>query len=622
MSIDHGPRPDSPWTPSPPRDVATAAHSAARTAAPTAAAQAEAPTRVVLGAWNGPAGDSATGNAMWEQALPASVWHRVLGDVTSTLEIEGGPVTLWGARSGRRRQLATDVVGRHPVRLAAHGPQWLWVEGPVRAVSWSVERTVELPPVTVVMPTMRREQDAIVQAERFARMDCVQDVLVIDQGLTLAQRPEFVDLLAQRPEIRLITQPNLGGSGGYARGMLEAAASPGNAVLFTDDDAVLPAESLRRMVTFQALCTTPTILGTPLFSAAKPDRLIALSEAVRGGDFQWHATDGVRGPVDLAGTTPEQWAFLRRRGEANYTGWWATLFPPGTAADVGLPAPFFLKWDDAEYGLRATTQGYRHQVLPGTSVHHPPWTMYRTQMTWTARVLHRNRLATAAAHGSGRGVILSSLLHQGKHVLAGLHLTAALWDHGIDSFLSGPESWLGRDLARARADGGKVVSDWTEQAGIGHPTTGHSTAGRPTAGRPTEPLAVTRHRPLPLLPALGRAVLRLLLPDRPPRLVMGVREDSLTWRTALGADAIVITDAAHPAAATYPVRGSTGRRLLRGTLGRHLRMALRWRGLQRRYRRALPRTTTTRAWSQLFDLPAPTRSPREGSRPCHLERTP
>ena len=109
--------------------------------------------------------------------------------------------------------------------------------------------------------------------------------------------------------------------------MRESERFPQDAVLLSDDDAIISEESLRRMVTFQSLAAQPTILGTPLFSAQDPMRLTALSEAVRANDFQWHAADGVRGPVDLTGTSPDRWTFLRARGEANYTGWWATLLP-------------------------------------------------------------------------------------------------------------------------------------------------------------------------------------------------------------------------------------------------------------------------------------------------------
>src|SRR5699024_9588262 len=206
---------------------------------------------LVLGTWTAPSGSPGgetphTVTPLWDQALPASVWRGVLGDVEVRLETEGGPAALWAARDGHRRRLATDLSAEHRVRLGPDGPQWLWVEGPVSTVTWSIETSVQLPPITVVVPTRLREDDALTQAERFARMDCVHEVIVVDQGGTLDSSPDFARLLAQRPSIRLITQPNLGGSGGYARGMLEAAATPHHAVLLSDDDAVLSEESLRR----------------------------------------------------------------------------------------------------------------------------------------------------------------------------------------------------------------------------------------------------------------------------------------------------------------------------------------------------------------------------------------
>src|SRR5699024_10242168 len=411
--------------------------------------------RAVLGTWSA---DSGTG--LWDQAFPAQAWRAVLGEATVSLEIDGGPAQLWSARSGRRRLVTRSAAGRLDLPLEADGAEWFWVEGPVRSVTWCAAVGADLPEVAVVMPTRLREQDAIAQSARFARMDLVRRVIVVDQGGTLADLPEFARLRAEHPAITLISQPNLGGSGGYARGMLEASADPAAAVLFSDDHAVLSEESLRRMVTYQALAPRPTILGTPLFSSDRPTRLLAHSERVGAREFQWRAADRVHGAVDLAGTTPADWTFVDPGSPANYTGWWGTLFPPGTAQRLGLPAPLFLKWDDAEYGLRATQHGFDHAVLPGTSVHHPPWTAFRTQMTWTARVLHRNRLAIAAAYGAGRGVIASSLLHQVKHVLAGHLLTAELWEDAIDAMRAGPDAWMGRDLQRARDDGDRIVRAW------------------------------------------------------------------------------------------------------------------------------------------------------------------
>ncbi|WP_151904661.1 glycosyltransferase [Brachybacterium ginsengisoli] len=519
---------------------------------------------------------------LWGQAFPAATWRKILGARTILVTVEGGPASLLGAHDGHVRRLGPLVDGRRELSLAEHDEDWFWVEGEASEVTWTLSEPLELPPVTVVVPTYRREADALAQVRRFLAMDAVTTVVVVDQGGTLAEHRTFAQLQAAEPGLRLVTQPNLGGSGGYARGMLEA--DPSTAVLFSDDDAVLSEESLRRMLTYQALAVVPTIVGTPLFSAQHPTELIAHSEKVDARAFQWRPADRMHGTIELAGTTPEEWTFLAAHEEANYTGWWGTLFPPGTADDLGLPVPLFLKWDDAEYGLRATARGYVHVVLPGTAVHHPPWSAYRTQMTWTARILHRNRLAIAAAYGAGRGVIASSLLHQTKHVLAGHLLTAELWENGIDAVRSGPESWLGDDLegARARTDGAEIVDHWHEQNDI-------DTDLRPTHASP-----------LPLPTALRRALLRVLLPDAPPRMVLEVPADEVHWRTTLGGDGLLVTDADGQVEVAFAVHGSAMRRALSRTVRSHLDLARRWPELQASYHRALPEHTTRSSWAALF----------------------
>ncbi|APX32945.1 hypothetical protein BH708_09720 [Brachybacterium sp. P6-10-X1] len=519
--------------------------------------------------------------SLWGQAFPAAWWRPVLAGRSVTVSVEGGAAALRGSRDGHALRLGPIMDGRRELTEDDLDADWLWVEGDATAATWSIMAEITLPPVTVVVPTYRREADAREQARRFAGMDVVSTVVVIDQGSTLAEDAAFTRLRAATDAIRLVSQENLGGSGGYARGMLEAADDPGAAVLFSDDDAVLSEESLRRMLTYQALAGRPTILGTPLFSSTTPTRLVAHSETVRTGVFQWQPADRLGDGVDLAGTIPPQWTFLSPGSAVNYTGWWGTLFPPGTIADLGLPAPLFLKWDDAEYGLRAAAHGYAHAVLPGTSVHHPPWNAYRTQMTWTARVLHRNRLAIAAAYGAGRGVVLSSLLHQVKHALAGHLLTAELWEEGIAAFRAGPDAWLGSDLHRARTEGARVAEAWHTEHDVDRTTT------------------PTRVGPLPLLPALLRAVVRMLRPDRPPQVVLAVDADAVHWRTTMGADTVIITEDGRPLTA-FTVPGSDARRSLARTLRSHLDLAVSWGRLRRRYHRALPRHTTADSWAALI----------------------
>ena len=44
---------------------------------------------------------------------------------------------------------------------------------------------------------------------------------------------------------------------------------------------------------------------------------------------------------------------LHRRIDVDYNGWWMCMIPRQVAEELGQPLPLFIKWDDADYGLRA-----------------------------------------------------------------------------------------------------------------------------------------------------------------------------------------------------------------------------------------------------------------------------
>ncbi|WP_133249847.1 glycosyltransferase [Brachybacterium endophyticum] len=538
---------------------------------------------------------------LWEQTFAAWAWRPAVGarpvQVTARAADPSTPARLLGGRDGVIEDLGE--LGANPRTLDLTDPTtppWLWVAG-ASSVRWSVEvsdrepagsaggarRALTLPQVTAVVPTFRREQDATAQAAAFAAMEHVARVLVIDQAGTLASHAPFTELREQQPSIELIEQPNLGGSGGYARGMLASLSDPSQAVFLSDDDAVISAESMRRILTFQTLAEAPTIVGTGLLAADAPGTLLAHAEHVDRTPFFWRPADGMEGPLDLRGTTPADWDALLPRTAPDYTGWWGTLLPPGAVGLLGLPAPYFLKWDDAEYGLRATRNGYSTAVLPGASVTHPSWDAYRTQMSWSARILHRNRLATAAACGAGPGVLVHSLLHQAKHVLSGLHLTALLWDDGARAALSGPESWLGKDLGRARQDGQRIVDDWRERQQAR-----------------TADLSPTRTAPFSLPAGALRAQRRLLAPSRTPQEVLALPAEEISWRTTLGADGVIITSPDGARIDAFTIDGHDDRALLLRVLRTHAGLGARWGRLRRRYARALPAWTTDVAWRRIL----------------------
>ena len=42
--------------------------------------------------------------------------------------------------------------------------------------------------------------------------------------------------------------------------------------------------------------------------------------------------------------------------DVDFNGWWTCVIPRQVAEEIGQPLPLFLKWDDAEYGLRARAE--------------------------------------------------------------------------------------------------------------------------------------------------------------------------------------------------------------------------------------------------------------------------
>ena len=84
-----------------------------------------------------------------------------------------------------------------------------------------------------------------------------------------------------------------------------------------------------------------------------------------------HADMDVRHDFSVANL--RQTAWLHRRVDVDYNGWWMCLIPTKVIKEIGLSLPLFIKWDDAEYGLRAREAGFATVSLPGAAVWHVSW---------------------------------------------------------------------------------------------------------------------------------------------------------------------------------------------------------------------------------------------------------
>ncbi|MGC7344971.1 glycosyltransferase, partial [Mycobacteroides abscessus] len=125
---------------------------------------------------------------------------------------------------------------------------------------------------------------------------------------------------------------------------------------------------------------------------------------------------------------------LHRRVDVDFNGWWMCMIPRQIAEELGQPLPLFIKWDDAEYGLRAGEHGYGTVTLPGAAIWHMAWSDKDDAIDWQAYFHLRNRLVVAALHWDGpvSGLIASHLKATIKHLLCLEYSTVAIQNKAME----------------------------------------------------------------------------------------------------------------------------------------------------------------------------------------------
>ena len=301
---------------------------------------------------------------------------------------------------------------------------------------------------TVAVTTFNRPDDCTAMLTQMGSgddlVDYVDEVIVVDQG---TRHVVDADGFATAGEalgdlLRVVTQPNLGGSGGFSRGMMEAMANESHYVLLVDDDVRIEPESIVRAVTFARATRRPTIVGGHMFSMYQRTTLHAWAEAVRPESFWWLPVDGTHLNHDFAAAGLRATPWLHERVDGNYNGWWMCLIPTQVVRDIGLSLPLFIKWDDAEYGVRALEAGVPTVSLPGAALWHVPWAAKDDTLDWQAYFHARNRLIAALLHSDrphGGRVVASTFAVTVKHILSAQYSVSHLRALAIRDILCGPE---------------------------------------------------------------------------------------------------------------------------------------------------------------------------------------
>ncbi len=341
-------------------------------------------------------------------------------------------------------------------RFVDGGGMWLEIttetgELTVSDVRWTVAASRPKARTDVTICTYNRVEECLNTLQALAddqeALTSIGVVQVVDQGSDpLESRPRFLEISAALGErLRYVRQPNLGGAGGFTRGLFDATAGDvaGHSdVLLMDDDVLLEPEILVRLTGFAASTSHPTIVGGQMLNLLHPGHVHISAEYADPENLQVGiAMPGALREAYLLGLDERQLPINQeRRVDTEYNGWWSCLIPASIVRAIGYPLPLFFQWDDIEYGYRARAHGYPTVTLPGAGVWHADFG-WKDWDEWHRYFNFRNGLITAALHtGFSRRTIVRRVgLLLSQYLVAMHYGLAATLMKAVEDFLEGPE---------------------------------------------------------------------------------------------------------------------------------------------------------------------------------------
>lgn len=565
-------------------------------------------------------------------AFPASYWQHwtPVRDVQLRVRTTGRATVLVyrSNGSGTRQRLAThEVEGTVETRVDLVLDQysdggWIWFdvvadakEVTFEGAEWTTEQEPARTGKASLGITTYNKPDYCV--ETLANLAAAPDVLelvdrifVVDQGThRVADRAEYPGVAEALGEtLQILTQPNLGGSGGFARAMAETLQRPESGfVQLLDDDVRIEPESVRRSIVFGRFASTPTIVGAHMFDLLDRPKLHAWAEVIDDAPFMWRNLNQEKMPHDFSAVNLRQSPELHMRLDADYNGWWMCLIPVEAIREVGLALPAFIKWDDAEYCIRAGEAGFPTVSMPGVALWHVSWVGKDDSIDWQAYFHARNRIVSALLHSrSPRGGTL--LRHSRrvdlKHLMMMQYYPVALRHRAIRDILSGPQH-MWRTLPTAMPAARKLAAEFPET--VTHKDTGVPLRAR--QGRVVLKRARPQERNGPTGLSLRLFTARTLLshwlhaPDpanvAQPQVEFG-KEDAQWWLLP-GFDSALVGAADGSGQNVYTRDRARYRRMLRNSLRLHRALLRRWDALSAAYRDALPELTSAESWATVFE---------------------
>lgn len=238
-------------------------------------------------------------------------------------------------------------------------------------------------------------------AENKALRERLDTIYCTDQGTDLVKnQPGFNETSANLgSQLTYIQQANLGGSGGFSRGMFETLkAGKSSYTMLLDDDAISETECILRALQFADYTIKPAIIGGGMLHLDNRTVLYTQGERFTRNNVWMKPSQNLDYNHDFAAITLQDCPERHQRIDTDYNGWWMSLIPTAIMKEIGLSLPVFIKFDDTEYSIRALEHGYHTICLPGVAVWHQAWHDKDPSRTWEEYFFQRNRWICGLLH--------------------------------------------------------------------------------------------------------------------------------------------------------------------------------------------------------------------------------
>ena len=223
-------------------------------------------------------------------------------------------------------------------------------------------------------------------------VNCIQSVLESDiDDYTVyvvdnASTDDSVEKINQQFSGRvtlIVNQENLGGSGGFNRGLREALAAGHPYIMCLDNDVLVDESAVGELFSYMQENPRVGMLGSRVYHMEEPDYVQQFGLNI---DFQNYIVDTLYANALEDGTIPDY-------VECDTVATCSVMLRAAAIQKAGLmPEDNFIYWDDMEWGWRIKQAGYAVAALGRSKVLHTKGADNRNNAVFTNYYSVRNRI--------------------------------------------------------------------------------------------------------------------------------------------------------------------------------------------------------------------------------------